>query len=81
MLTMAGILLVAIGMIVSTACLAGRSNDRLLERHVRQQQRLRRAARLRPVDLDGHRRVLRAALAVGALVGAVTAAVGILVLG
>ena len=80
MLTADGMLLVVLGLIVGLACLAGRNDDRLLERHVRQQERLRRAARLRALDGDGHRHGLRAALAAGVVVGVGAVAVGVLII-
>jgi hypothetical protein len=73
-------LLVVLGLIVGLACLAGRSDERLLERHVRQQERLRRVTRLRALDREAYRHRLRAALTAGIVVGTGAAVVGALIL-
>jgi len=74
------LLLVTLGVVVTLGCLAGRSDDRLLRRHVQQQQRLRKMAHLQPVDPASHRRGLRVALNAGIVFGVLVVAAGLLAL-
>ncbi len=74
------ILLVTLGAVVTLGCLTGRPDDRLLRRHVQQQQRLRRLVHLQPVDPASHRRGLRVALDAGIVFGVLVVAAGLLAL-
>jgi hypothetical protein len=79
-LVVEAVMLVSLGVVVTVGCLAGQSDGRLLQRHVRQQQQLRRLAHLRPADPASHQRGLRGALNAGVVVGVLVVAVGLLTL-